>query len=77
MKQQPTEQKNEKGILPLFLKCLFWTKTPENNEALHTPLKLGSENSDTTIFTERNDVDHLLTLLFAPKKAPKMVAKIG
>ena len=74
MKQQPPEQKMKKAVFPfLKKKKLLGTKTPENNEnSAHPSEKLGSEkSSETTIFIERNDVDHLLTLQCGPLIDPK------
>ena len=58
---------------------LLLTKTPENNEnSAHPSENLVQKNKktfETTIFIERNDVDHQLTLQFGPlidPKPPKM-----
>ena len=75
MKQQPPEQKMKKAIFATFFftKKAFFGPNARKQRKLCTPLwKLGSEkSSETTIFTERNDVDHLLTLQCGPLTDPK------
>ena len=71
MKQQAPKQKNEKPKICHFLKACFLDQSKKRK--LCTPLwKLVSKkSSETPIFVELNDVDHLLTLQCGPLIDPK------